>query len=78
MQEWRGNHYEEVTKIIERQGSHVLEVTYYDNYANVKVEDLSSFRFPLLYADTMKKDQANSYLELFKKRGYVEIPIPVE
>lgn len=72
------NHYEEVTKVTERYGSYVLEITYHEKFASVKVEDLGVIRFPLLFAGTMSKEQANSYLEIFKKQGYVEIPIPFE
>lgn len=73
MMEWVVNHYEEVTTITESRGNYRLEIKYYANYASVKVEDKTSFRFPLVFAMTMTYEQANSYLELFKTCGYVEV-----
>ena len=75
---WYLDHYEEVTEITERDAQYLLTITYRERFrekrlAEVKVEDLSAFRLPLLFATTMSYEQANSYLELFRKCGYIDV-----
>ena len=77
---WYLDHYEEVTEITERNAQYLLTITYRETFrekrlAEVKVEDLSSFRLPLLFATTVTYEQANSYLEIFKACGFVDILI---
>ena len=72
--EWFGNHYEEVTEITERYGCYLLTITYREKgFTDVKVEDVSKLRLPLLFATSMTIEQANSYLTLFRNCGYIEI-----
>lgn len=70
----RERQYEEKVKIItERYGHYELEITYHEKFASVKVEDLSSLKFPLIFSEHMSKEQANVYLEMFKELGYIPI-----
>ena len=72
--EWFGDHYEEVTEITERYGCYLLTITYREKgFTDVKVEDVSKLRLPLLFATSMTIEQANSYLTLFRNCGYIEI-----
>lgn len=59
--------------ITERYGHYKLEITYREKFASVKVEDLSSLKFPLIFSEHMSKEQANVYLEMFKELGYIPI-----
>lgn len=60
--------------ITERYGSHVLKIDYKGNdFAQVSVEDLSCFNFSLIFSRHMTYAQANSYLEIFKAIGFVDV-----
>lgn len=60
--------------ITERYGSHKLTIEYKGNdFAQVSVEDLSEFNFPLIFSRHMNYAQANAYLEIFKNIGFVDV-----
>lgn len=69
---WNGREYEDVTMIKEMYQGYRLTITYHEKFAQVSVEDLGE-RIPLIFSKTMTKENANSYLELFRNCGYVEI-----
>ena len=70
---WFVDHYEDVTTIKESYGHYRLEITYRKNFASVKVEDLSALKFPLVFSTPMSYGEANVYLEMFKKFGYIPV-----
>lgn len=63
--------------ITEGYGSHRLVIRYFadSNKAQISLEDISEFRFPLLWSHTVTDDQANAALELFRMIGPFDIPI---
>ena len=69
---WNGREYEDVTMIKEMYQGYRLTITYHEKFAQVSVEDLRE-RLPLIFSQTMTKEKANSYLELFRNCGHVEI-----
>ena len=69
---WNGREYEDVTVIKEMYQGYRLTITYHENFAQVSVEDLGE-RIPLIFSQTMTKEKANSYLQIFRNCGYVEI-----
>lgn len=62
--------------ITEGYGSYRLTIRYFadSNKAQVTMEDVSLFRFPLLWSHTLTDDQANAALDIFKAVGYFDIP----
>lgn len=63
--------------ITESYGPYRLTIRYFadSNKASVKMEDVSKFRFPLLWVHHMTDEQANAALDIFKAVGYFDIPI---
>lgn len=61
--------------ITERYGSYRLTIRYFanSNKAQVTMEDVSIFRFPLLWSYTLTDEQANAALNIFKSIGYFDI-----
>lgn len=60
--------------IKERFGSHVLKIEYRgDDFAQVRVDDLSNLKFPMLFSLPMSYEMANYYLDIFRNCGYVPI-----
>lgn len=55
-----------------RYGSHVLTIDWRDDYAVVKLEDLSQLRFPLLWSKHMTREQAWATRYLFTRIGPFE------
>lgn len=61
--------------ITEGYGSYRLEIRYManSNTAQVTMKDVAESRFPTIWSQTMKDDQANAALEIFKSIGYFDI-----
>lgn len=61
--------------IVETFGKYRLTIRYMANCnkAQVSMEDISLWRYPLLWSVPMNDEQANSALELFKAIGFFKI-----
>lgn len=61
--------------ITEGYGPYRLEIRYLANCntAQVSMKDISTVSFPLIWSQTMKDDQANAALEIFKSIGFFNI-----
>lgn len=74
------NHYWKNRKesaISDSYGPYRLTVRYLENSnkAQVMMEDVSKYRFNLLWSHLMTDEQANAALELFRAVGYFDIPM---
>lgn len=55
-------------------GGYRLEVRYSaGDFAQVSMYDFSNLRFPLLWSESMTKQQARGAIELFKSCGYFDL-----
>ena len=63
--------------ITKRYGSYKLHIRYFAdcNKAQVTMEDISSYRFPIMWSHTLTDEQANAALTIFQSVGYFDIPI---